>query len=399
MKAVIFGTGRIGCGLAGQLLNASGYDLVFVGRSQAKIDHLNRLERYNVRLMDGLKAHEIVVRGLHAISVDETHKVASEIAQADLVVSSVGARNIPHVAPLIAAGLARRTTPVNVLAFENVANAGRFFRRLVAGSLSPGSLVEGCGFAGVVVSRIVPHAVYDPFQQHPPLFIGDLPRTFVVDSSSLRGPVPEIEGMELADNFIACELRKRYIFSTGHAATAYLGYLKGYCYIHEAIRDSEIRSSVMSLMAEAQRGLAARFGQECAGAQSDPSEIAGRFENVGLNDPIERVGRNPRCKLSTLLKAARMEDKAGISPEKLTLAMAAALHFWNPADPSANELQRAIATDGLAPTLREIMGADYRTGLGASVNELWHRLGDKRQNRVPPPVPCRGLEKELVSVR
>ena len=67
MKAVIFGTGRVGCGLAGQLLNASGYDLVFVGRTQAKIDHLNRLGRYNVRLMDGLKAHEIVVGGLRAI--------------------------------------------------------------------------------------------------------------------------------------------------------------------------------------------------------------------------------------------------------------------------------------------------------------------------------------------
>lgn len=147
MKAVIFGTGRVGCGLAGQLLNASGYDLVFMGRTQAKIDHLNRLGRYNVRLMDGFKAHEIVVGGLHAISVDETHKVASEIAQADLVVSAVGARNTPHVAPLIAAGLARRTTPVNVLAFENVVNAGRFFRRSVARSLPHGSLVEGCGFA------------------------------------------------------------------------------------------------------------------------------------------------------------------------------------------------------------------------------------------------------------
>ena len=63
MKAVVFGPGRIGCGFVGQLLHASGYDLVFVGRD-AIVDHLSRVGRYLVRLTDGCKARDVEVEDI-----------------------------------------------------------------------------------------------------------------------------------------------------------------------------------------------------------------------------------------------------------------------------------------------------------------------------------------------
>ncbi len=41
MKAVVIGPGRIGCGLVGQLLRESGWEVVFLGRS-ATVEALDR---------------------------------------------------------------------------------------------------------------------------------------------------------------------------------------------------------------------------------------------------------------------------------------------------------------------------------------------------------------------
>jgi mannitol-1-phosphate 5-dehydrogenase len=333
MKAVVIGPGRIGCGLAGQLLHASGYEVVFVGRDQAMVDYLNRLGWYKVHLVDGASAQEMVVDRVWAILNKDSSRVAAEIAEADLVVTSVGARNIPDVAPLIAAGLSRRTAMVNVLAFENWGvDLGAKLRSMVGRFLSDYP-IELHGFAGVVIDRIVPHRVWDSSSNHPPLFIGDPPERFVVEGSRLRQPIPTVRGMQITNDFTACLLRKLCMFSTGHIATAYLGYLKGYHCIHEAIRDPEVRSMVISVMSEGQIGLAGRYGRAVAGDEGDIQAIIGRFENAALMDLVERVGRDPRRKADTLLEVARLVEQSGIRAKNLTLTLSAALYYSTVTDP------------------------------------------------------------------
>jgi mannitol-1-phosphate 5-dehydrogenase len=354
MKAVIIGPGRIGCGLAGQLLQASGYELVFVGSTQAMVNHLNRLGQYEVRLVDSTSAQEMVVDRLRAILNNDFSRVAREISEADLVVTSVGAKNISDVAPLIAAGLRRRTAPVNVLAFENWGvDSGSTLRSLVSRFLS-GYPIEQHGFARVVVDRIVPHRVWDPFSDHPLLFIGDPSELFVVEGSSLCQIIPMVRGMQITQDFTACMLRKLCIFSTGHIATAYLGYLKGHHYIHEAIRDAEIRAMVISVMSEGQIGLAERYGREVAGYEGDIQAIIGRFENAAIMDPVERVGRDPRRKANTLLEVARLVEQSGIRARNLRLMLSVALHYsavtlpLSPRAAAVRELQAVPASVNLS---------------------------------------------------
>ncbi|MFQ5612134.1 MAG: hypothetical protein ACE5H9_08370 [Anaerolineae bacterium] len=379
MKAVVFGSGRIGCGFAGQLLHASGYQVVFVGRNPAVVDHLNRVRRYRVWLVGGPEMEEIVVDGVRAVSTAEPDLVAAEMSEAELIVTAVGVGNLPDIAPLIAAGLRRRREPTNVLAFENLVNAGLYLRGLVAGHLPAGGSPAAHGVSGSLISRAVTHQLGDPAGDEPLIFVGDRLAHFVVDGASLCQPLPAVEGMIVAEDYSAWVQRKLYIFSAGHAAVAYLGYLKGYHYIHTAIRDPEIRVAALAAMAEGQRGLAARYGPEVAGDESDLMQIVARFENAALNDPITRVGRDPKRKLGAddrLLGAARLAEEAGIRPEKLVLVAAAALCFCNPADPSATDLQREIETAGPGPALRQVSGLDPGQGLGRLVTDGWRRLAD-----------------------
>lgn len=75
---------------------------------------------------------------------------------------------------------------------------------------------------------------------------------------SLRKPLPEIPGLVRVKDFEAAFNRKLYVFSAGHVTVAYLGFLKGYRYVHAAVRDPEVRTAALEAMREGQQGLAAR---------------------------------------------------------------------------------------------------------------------------------------------
>ena len=377
MKAIVIGPGLLGCGFIGQVLRASGYQIVFVGRNPAMVDHLNRMGQYQVCLVQGGQAQAIQVDGVRAISTALPEQIAAEIADASLVTTAVGGNQLSEAAPLIAAGLRRRSQPLNVIAFENLANAGDCLRRLVGHHLPAHFPLSAQGFSGALVNRAVTQRLGDPNQDHPLTFIADPPAAFVVDGLSLRQPLPTIQGMRVTDNYGAWIQRKLYIFSAGHAACAYLGSLKGYHYIHTAICDPEIQAAVLAAMTEGQRGLAACYGADIAGGPSDLDQIINRFKNAALNDPVSRVGRDPQRKLGAedrLVGAAQLAAAAGIRPKKLGLAMAAALCFYNPADPSAVHLLQEIEMTGLSDTLNHISGLDPSGELSRFVDKLWRRL-------------------------
>jgi mannitol-1-phosphate 5-dehydrogenase len=217
----------------------------------------------------------------------------------------------------------------------------------------------------------------DPRSDDPLLFVGDMSDTFMVERPNLHALFPKLKGMRMVEDLHPWMQRKLYTYSAGHAMTAYLGFLKGYHYIHTAIRDPEIRADVLDAMVEGQQGLLACYGPGIAGKHSDLLEIIARFENAALNDPLNRVGRDPQRKLGAqdrLVGAARLAQSAGVQPQKLALGAAAALLFHNPKDPSAEALQREIRTAGLVPAFERISKLDTRIDPGHLVVEIWNEL-------------------------
>ncbi len=373
MRAVVIGPGRIGCGFAGHLLAQSGYEVTFVGRG-AIIDALERTGSYTVRLVKGAQSADLAVHGVCALRIDDP-RVARALAEADLIAVSVGQNSLASVAPLLAAALAHRATPVNVLAFENAPEAGPQLRREVEARL-PAAQAGRHGFSGALVSRIVTRKQGGTGGE-PLVLVGDPPSDFVVHGPELRGPLPTIQGMWVVADYRAWVQKKLFTFSAGHATTAYLGALKGYRYVHAAIRDQEIRARVLAAMEEGRRGLEAEYGAELAGTHRNLLAIVERFENAALNDPIERVGRDPKRKLGCddrIVGAALMAERAGIRPLRLALAAAAALCFQCPGDASACALQRDVDARGPGAVIESVSGLDPASGVGRLVTQQWRRL-------------------------
>ena len=375
MKAIVIGAGRIGCGLAGQLLHDSGYRVTFVTRDPQVAANLNRNNCYHVLLSSARHRERVTVEGLSALPVTDHDAVIDAIRQADVIVTAVCSQNMPAIAPLIAQGLAKHSGTANVLAFENMPSAGTCLRRLVLSFMPEGADIHRHGFSGAVISRMVTLRLGDPADSGPLTFVGDAVQDFVVDRTSLRAPLPGIKGIKLVDEYEPWVLRKLYTFSTGHATAAYLGWLKGYHYIHTAIRDGEIRQAVITAMKEGQRGLAAKFGKDFAGSQQELDAIVSRFENATINDPIVRVARDPHRKLSAderLVGAARLAEQAGVVPEQLALVAAAALCFSNSGKPEP--CTACFEHSQASETLNQVCGLDAAHGFGRSVARCWAQL-------------------------
>lgn len=375
MNAVVIGAGRIGCGLAGQLLRASGYEVTFINRDPQVVDNLERNRRYNLLLTSSTGSREVTVDGVRAIASSNHAAAVAALRGADVIATAVCSQNLPAIAPLIAQALSGRKECCNIIAFENMPAAGDCLRRLVCAEMRAPEEIERHGFSGAIISRIVTRRVGNPAADAPLTFIGEAVEDFIVDRTALRAPLPVIQGMKLVHKYQPWVLHKLYTFSAGHATAAYLGWLKGYHYIHTAIHDPEIRKAVFNAMAEGQRGLAAKYGHEFEGTWEELEAIVARFENAALNDQIVRVARDPQRKLGAeerLIGAGVLAHQAGVVPEQLALVAAAALCFSNSGE--HDSCQACFEHSQAAETLNQICGLDAAHGFGRIVAHSWAQL-------------------------
>jgi mannitol-1-phosphate 5-dehydrogenase len=363
---VVVGAGRVGCGYVAERLRAAGHQVTVVTHTVEQADALNRDGGARVRLLTRAGDRDVSVAPLEAVPAEDAPTVARRIAQSSLVAVSVGSRQLAAVAPLIAPGLAEHRRAVNVLGFENQPDAGARLRALVAEHA--GSVAERHGYAGVLVDRIVTRQQDDG--GGPVRFVAESRIGAAVDARALIGPLPRVAGLRPVGNYGAHVLRKLYVFSTGHAATAYLGALHGHRSLAGALDDPEVRAGVVAAMAEGQAGLAKHYGRAFAGGPERRLAEVARFGVSALGDTIERVGRDPLRKLGPadrIVGPALLAADAGIPPITLAVVAAAALHFAA-RDPL---LSRQLRDDGVPALLERYAGLPAGSPFARLVDRAW----------------------------
>jgi mannitol-1-phosphate 5-dehydrogenase len=412
-KAVIFGAGNVGRGFLGQLFAESGYEVVFVDIDEPLITALRSRRAYTIRLVDNDRQEEVRVGPVTGLLSRETEAVAEALAEATLGATAVGARALPHVAPLVARGIALRArrgveAPLNLIICENLKGAAAIFRGMVLEQLhsltpSPLPLGEGqptkfplpsgegqgegdpweaylaahVGFVDTVIGRMVPELPPSLRAQDPSLIIVEPYKELPVDRAGFVGPIPQVVGMEPCDNFALYTARKLYLHNAGHAVLAYLGYRRGLTFGYEALEDPEVRPILDGALEEALRGIVAQYGADEGWLRQHVQDLKRRFANRALADPILRLARDPLRKLAPgdrLVGAARVAEAAGIVPLNLAWGIAGGLAFDAPDDPLAGQLRGRIAQEGIEATLAAVCAIQPAEPLGVAVLERYHKL-------------------------
>ena len=266
-QAVQFGAGNIGRGFLGQLYFESGYHTTFVDVMDDLVEELNRRGEYPLRIV-GDTQHTVTIRDVSAIHADDVDAVADALARADLASTAVGVSVLPQIAPLIAAGVARRfkhddASPLNFIVCENLIGAEPFLRNQVRGHLAAPfheALTERVGFVEASIGRMVPIMTAEEKAEDPLLVCVEPYCELPVDRAGFKGPVPVLENMQPRPNFDAYVERKLFVHNMSHATAAYLGYLRGHEYVWQAVEDGTVRREVEAALAETCWGLVAKHG-------------------------------------------------------------------------------------------------------------------------------------------
>ena len=363
-KAVQFGAGNIGRGFTGQLFSESGFEVMFVDVVPEVVRLLNERRSYPIRIACE-KPWTVTVTNVRAVSGTDVAAVADEIRTADMMCTAVGVNVLPRIAPTLAAGIEARAkagveAPVNVIICENLQHMAAFLSGEVKKYLPEqyhAYLDEKVGFVESVVGRMVPVMTEEQKREDPLLVVVEPYKHLPVSKSGIKGEWPEIVGVEPKENFQGYVDRKLYTHNAGHASSAYFGYLKGYEFVYQAVQDPQIDRAVRAVLGETGQALIKKHGFSPEEHQAHIDDLISRFGNIALGDQVSRVGGDPLRKLGPedrLIGGAKLALEYGVLPANLCKAIAAALHFDPPGDPTAPKVQELVKTLGPAGALREI---------------------------------------------
>jgi len=380
MKALHFGGGNIGRGFIGKILAEAGYEVVFADINMTVIDRLNQDHGYTVHVVgEGVDQHETVqnVRGIN--SGDEA-AVTAEISDATLVTTAVGPPVLEILAPLLARSLAARYraggAPLNIIACENMVRGSSFLKeKVLAAAGDDAALIDAnTGFVDCAVDRIVPPVRggdADPLAVTVEVF-----SEWIVDSTQFKGAVPAIAGMIATDKLMAFIERKLFTLNTGHTALAYFGQLAGKKTVGEAMQDDAVRQAAEAVMKESGAVLIRRYSFDPAAHRAYIDKILKPFANPYLHDDIDRVARQPLRKLGAqerFIKPLNGMLEYDLPHDATVRAIAATLHYHNPDDPQAVEMQYYRQAHGIAATLAKYSDFD-NTAVVAEIEAAYQAL-------------------------
>ncbi|AJA48947.1 mannitol-1-phosphate 5-dehydrogenase [Clostridium pasteurianum DSM 525 = ATCC 6013] len=381
MKAVHFGAGNIGRGFIGYLLSKSDYDITFVDISDFLVDNINKYRKYKVITLSDSKSEE-EIDNVKAVSLNDSEKLEQIILETDLITTSIGANNLKSTGKLLSNLLVKRfkqgkNKPLDIIACENALFATNILKESILDGVSEDfkNYVEKyVGFPNSAVDRIVPNV---KIKKELPIDVAvedfyewDIEKNSVKINKNIKGA-------DYVENLEPYLERKLFLLNGAHAATAYIGYLRGYKYIHEAIKDKFIRNIAIGFHKEAIQALSKKHNLNIEDLNRYSEKLIKRFENFYLQDELYRVGRDPVRKLSSkdrLITPLKLCYNLNMKYDNILYGIAAGFLFNYNKDEKAKEIQESISEKGIDNTICDVTGLKEEDLLVNKIEDKYKEL-------------------------
>lgn len=382
-KFIMYGAGNIGRGFIGPLFSKSGYSVGFIDINQQVISKLNEDNSYPVNVVTSNENVEHIIKNVYGIDGTNLDLVASEIAMADVMATAIGVNVLKFIAKPIALGLKKRfeegAKPLNIIICENMIGADGYLKGLIKDQIPEYSkeIDEKIGFVEASIGRMVP-ALPEEKKQGNFLRVAVEPYDILpIDKDALKGEISDVKNIYPFSPFNLFIQRKLFMHNMSHATCAYLGYLKNYEYVYEAVNDYEIRYVAYRALTQSALALSIENKVDIKILLEHAENLLYRFQNVALGDTIERVGKDTIRKLSEndrLIGALNLCEKHGVSSNILCVAIASAMFFNVGSDERSLELCAFAKENGAKKTLEKY--SNYKGEKVEVIETLYSMLKD-----------------------
>lgn len=348
-SVLIYGAGAIGRGFLAPLLQKCNFEISFVDKDKKLITELKLRKQYKVAI-SGSDAYEFV-----DVPVKDSffHTEEKNIEQYDLVFSCVGPANCYDLSE----DFKRART---LISCENDMSTVKGLKELT------GNRNIYFGIPDVITSNTAPPEL---LKQDPLMTVTER-GVLVLEKGNYQLPDEILHvGYENLHMHWMCKL---FIHNAPHAIVAYLGWMKGFTYIHEAMADKDINKIVVGAIGEITNGvIASGFAEKEYAIYYKEKELK-RFSNKLLYDKIERVAREPLRKIARnnrLVLALRIALFNGVLPENTAKGLKAALYYNNTSDEEAVYFQKLRETTKDSELLEKFSGIDHLDPLNGYINQ------------------------------
>ena len=348
-RVLIYGAGAIGRGFLAPLLKKYNFEISFVDKDEKLIRELKLRKHYKASIA-GSDVYEFV-----DVPVKDSFFQTEEknIEQYDLVFSCVGPTNCYDLAE----DYKRART---LISCENDISTVKGLKEL------SGNRNIYFGIPDVITSNTAPPEL---LKQDPLMTVTER-GVLVLEKGNYQLPDEILHvGYEDLHMHWMCKL---FIHNAPHAIVAYLGWMKGFTYIHEAMADKDINKIVVGAIDEITDGvIASGFAEKEYAIYYKEKELK-RFSNKLLYDKIERVAREPLRKIAKnnrLVLALRIALFNGVLPENTAKGLKAALYYNNTSDEEAVYFQKLRETTKDSELLEKFSGIDHLDPLNGFINQ------------------------------
>jgi mannitol-1-phosphate 5-dehydrogenase len=386
-KFVQIGAGNIGRSFIGQLFARAGFEVVFVDIDDALVRELNRRRRYRVEIKD---VHPEVlwvenVRAVHGADVDAC---ARELATCRLCATAVGAKAVPYIMPMLAAGLEERlrlgNPPLDVIIAENLRNAAQIYLEGVRKHLPADFPIHDMlGLVETSIGKMVPIMPEEVRRQDMLVVYAEAYNTLICDARGFRNPIPQVPGLDPKENMAAYVDRKLFVHNLGHACCAYFGHFEApdMKYVWQAVEHPLVGEVARRAMWESGKALINAYPQEFdeANMGEHVEDLLRRFGNKALGDTIYRVGRDVPRKLGRderLIGALLFDLSHSVSHPIITAHAAAAAMYFRATDehgelfPADLEFAEKVLPRGLEYVLSTVCNLSTTDGLDLLARQM-----------------------------
>ena len=267
----------------------------------------------------------------------------------------------------LARGLANRTEPVTVLSCDNRnGNGDALFNAVKEFVDQAGIKVDwsNVSFPNSMVDRITP-ATTDDLRESTGDEMAVLTEAFRewVIEDSFCGPRPNWPDVQFVADVAPHEMRKLRMLNGAHSALAYAGLLAGHAYVHEAIKDPDLRALAKAIMAEA----AVTLPDDIRAMAPDYADaLIKRFENPSLAHSLRQIAMDGTQKLPyRMIDSLRARLALNLRSPALTAAIRAWVAFCQSEvtaerplqDPKSDDIMKAARSSQSNLALLSLIGA------------------------------------------
>jgi len=339
-KIAIFGAGAIGRGFIAPLFDSQKYQIDFIDTNNKLVKELNIAKQYTVGVTSKKKYifNTVIFNKAYNNTRDKNNGI--DIKKYDIVFSCVGPDNCFTNAKYYKNAkilISCENDIETVVKLKNLtSNQNIFF-----------------GIPDVITSNTAPKKILDKDK----LSIISEQGILVVEKNKAKLPkkIKVVNKADLNSHWIS----KMYIHNAPHAIAAYLGHLKNYKFIHEAMSNKKINKIVKGAIKEITNGIISSNLVNRKFAIFYMKKEIKRFTNKLLYDPISRVARDPLRKLAhdnRLVKAIQVALFNKSLPKNCAIGIKAALKYFNKNDEQSKHLKVMIENFGEKYVLNKICG-------------------------------------------